>query len=188
MHTHFVIANATCTADGKWYALNEFEMVKAVRYAGKVYQNELARAVRELGHDIREVRQKGEITGFEIAGVSDDLCQRFSKRREEIEREIAKFEVERDREPTAKEVSLITRETRSANLKEITTPEVHASQRAQLQPREWEHLQSLQTGAKSRQPDVKIESTDEHEALKASVAHLLNVRACLKSTKSSRKR
>ena len=84
LHTHFVIANATCDPAGKWYALNEYEMVRAVRYVGKVYQNEMARAVQQLGYGIRLVRQNGEITGFEIEGVSDALCERFSKRREEI--------------------------------------------------------------------------------------------------------
>ena len=88
LHTHFVIANATCDRAGKWYALNEYEMVRAVRYAGKVYQNEMARAVQKLGYGIRLARQNGEITGFEIEGVSDALCERFSKRREEIERQI----------------------------------------------------------------------------------------------------
>jgi hypothetical protein len=33
-------------------------MYKAVRYAGKAYQNELAREVKELGYEIREVRDK----------------------------------------------------------------------------------------------------------------------------------
>ena len=49
LHTHFVIANATRDQTGKWYALNEYEMVRAVRYAGKVYQNEMARAVDGVG-------------------------------------------------------------------------------------------------------------------------------------------
>ncbi len=57
LHTHFVIANATRDQTGKWYALNEYEMVKAVRYAGKVYQNEMARHVQQLGYAIRHVRQ-----------------------------------------------------------------------------------------------------------------------------------
>jgi conjugative relaxase-like TrwC/TraI family protein len=59
-----------------------------VRYAGKVYQNEMARAVQQLGYDIRLVRHNGEITGFEIERVSETLCERFSKRREEIERQV----------------------------------------------------------------------------------------------------
>ena len=51
-----MIANATRDRTGNWYALNEYEMVRAVRYAGKVYQNEMARAVQELGYAIRQVR------------------------------------------------------------------------------------------------------------------------------------
>ena len=75
LHTHFVIANATRDRAGNWYALNEYEIVRAVRYAGKVYQNEMARAVQELGYGIRQVRETGEITGFEIEGISDSLCR-----------------------------------------------------------------------------------------------------------------
>ena len=45
VHTHFVIANATRSPSGRWYALEECHMYKAVRYAGKAYQNELAREV-----------------------------------------------------------------------------------------------------------------------------------------------
>jgi conjugative relaxase-like TrwC/TraI family protein len=135
LHTHFVIANATRDQTGKWYALNEYEMVRAVRYAGKVYQNEMARAVVELGYAIRQVRKNGEITGFEIEGVFDSLCERFSKRRGEIERQIEKFEEKQGRKPTVKEIALITRETRPAELKEIATAEVLALQRSQLSPR-----------------------------------------------------
>lgn len=91
--THFVVANATRDASGKWVALNEHEMLKAIRYAGKVYQNELAHGVRALGYGTREVRDaKGNVTGFEIAGVSAERCERFSKRRAAIEREIAQFQ------------------------------------------------------------------------------------------------
>ncbi len=73
LHTHFVVANATCAENGKWFALNEFEMVKAIRYAGKVYQNELAGKVKALGYGVRETRDaKGQVIGFEIEGVTDD--------------------------------------------------------------------------------------------------------------------
>ena len=72
-----MIANATCDRTGKWYALNEYEMVRAVRYAGKVYQNEMARGVQELGYAVRQTRENGEITGFEIEGVSDSAANAF---------------------------------------------------------------------------------------------------------------
>ncbi len=171
LHTHFVIANATQAPNGRWYALNEFEMIKAVRYAGKVYQNELARAARELGYETREVRRNGNVTGFEIDGVSDELCQRFSKRRKEIEREIARFERERGREPTVQEISLITRETRTPGLKEITTPEVLTRQREQLQSGEWEQLQAVRGHAIPRPAD-DLAAGEERDGLCASVEHL----------------
>jgi conjugative relaxase-like TrwC/TraI family protein len=67
VHTHFVTANATWD-EGKrsWLALTEFEMVQAIRYAGKVYQNEMARSCRALGYEISPSRDgRGRITGFE---------------------------------------------------------------------------------------------------------------------------
>ena len=165
-----MIANATCDYAGKWYALNEYEMIRAVRYAGKVYQNEMARAVQQLGYGIRLVRQNGEITGFEIEGVSDALCERFSKRREEIERQIEKFEENQGRKPTVKEIALITRETRPAALKEIATSEVLAFQRCQLSPEEWRQLQSLRSEAETQ--TIPIQIGQERKALRASISHL----------------
>ena len=148
LHTHFVVANATRDAEGRWVALDEYHMLKAIRYAGKVYQNELAREVKALGYGIREARdEKGQVTGFEIEGVSDELCERFAKRREEIEREIEKFEEKHGRSPTKAEIARITRDTRDAKLTEITTLEVRANQRAQLLPGEWEHLQEVRSAA-----------------------------------------
>ena len=174
LHTHFVVANATRDGRDRWVALNEYEMVKAIRYAGKVYQNELAREVRKLGYGIREARDvKGRVTGFEIEGVSDELCQRFTKRRAEIEREIERFRERRGREPTTAEISQITRETRSAKLSEITTPEVRDQQRAQLSPAEsrgLEHLKiSAVTRAEMNSPHIEGQ---EATALRASADHL----------------
>ena len=94
-----MIANATCDRTGKWYALNEYEMVRAVRYAGKVYQNEMARAVQQLGYGIRLMRQNGEITGFQIEGVSDALCERFSKRARRLNGRSRSSRTSRDENP-----------------------------------------------------------------------------------------
>jgi hypothetical protein len=179
LHTHFVIANATRDQTGKWYALNEYEMVRAVRYVGKVYQNEMARAVQQLGYGIRLVRQNGEITGFEIEGISDSLCERFCKRREEIERQIEKFEETQGRKPTVKEIALITRETRPAELKEISTAEVLALQRSQLSPVEWTQLQALR--ARSERLTVPIQSL-----MALSLARIRSRRVCRLSWKTPR--
>ena len=50
LHTHFVIANATWDSGSqRWLALQTHDIFKAIRYCGKVYQNELARRVPEPG-------------------------------------------------------------------------------------------------------------------------------------------
>ena len=130
----------------------------------------MARAVQQLGYGIRLARQNGEITGFEIEGVSTALCERFSKRREEIERQIEKFEEKQGRKPTVKEVALISRETRPAALKELATSEVLAFQRSQLPPEEWGQLQTLRMQAEAQTMPIRI--GQERKALRASISHL----------------
>jgi conjugative relaxase-like TrwC/TraI family protein len=181
IHTHFVLGNATQTESGKWFALHENAMLDAVRYAGKVYQNELAREVKALGYETQEVREKGEITGFEIKGVSRELCERFAKRREEIEREINKFEKEQGREPTRAEVNAITRKTRPSELKDISTKEVRQIQFGQLSPEEWNQLQNVHAVARERvKRGVTLPAGQEKVALKAAVDHLFERQSVLK--------
>lgn len=143
LHTHFVVANATWDPDRKrWFALDTCEMFRAIRYAGKVYQNELAFECRRLGYPIESVRnEKGVVEGFEIKGVPTEIRERFSKRRAEVEAGIEAFRRRKGRAPTTREIHVITRETRNIKLKEITTPEVRTLQRSQLSEREMSELE-----------------------------------------------
>jgi len=62
-----------------WRALTEFEMVKAISTQGRCIRMSLAAKCREFGYEIEEKRDdKGQITGFEIVGVSREVCDRFS--------------------------------------------------------------------------------------------------------------
>ena len=56
-------------------------MLRARKYTENVYYHELARALRQFGYDL-ENNPRGD---FEIKGVSQELCQRFSKRHREID-------------------------------------------------------------------------------------------------------
>jgi conjugative relaxase-like TrwC/TraI family protein len=149
VHTHFVTANATWD-EGKrcWLALTEFEMVAAIRYAGKVYQNEMARSCRALGYAISDSRDKrGTVTGFEITGVDSAVRERFSKRRADVERGIEQFVRDRGRAPTPGETHAITVASRDRKLAEITTPAVLTAQRRQLSPVELSALEGLRDQA-----------------------------------------
>jgi len=82
MHTHCIVFNATFDAvENRWKALENYELLRAWKFAENVYYHELARELKGFGYRIRN-RARGD---FEIEGVSEELCQRFSKRDAEID-------------------------------------------------------------------------------------------------------
>ena len=180
LHTHFVTANATWDEASKsWRALTEIEMVRAIRYAGKAYQNELAVVCRRLGYDIELVRdRRGSVTGFEIAGVSESIRKRFSKRRADVEKGIKEFEDRNGRAPTAAEIHALTIQSRDPKLAEATTAEVIEKQRAQLMPPELEGLSRLRDTSIQRVPEP-ASPTRERESLRISTAHLFERRTVI---------
>jgi conjugative relaxase-like TrwC/TraI family protein len=180
VHTHLVTVNATWDAASKsWRALTEFEMLRAIRYAGKVYQNELGQHCRRLGYELLESRdEKARVTGFEINGVSEEMRARFSKRRAEIETGIAAFLQKHGRAPTTAEIHAITVATRNVKLQETTTPAVLAAQRAQISPSEWAKLNALKESAERRsERDFGVESPRERESLRLAIGHLFERRS-----------
>ena len=148
LHTHNVIVNVTQERDGSFKALDPSQMFKAIRYAGKSYQNELACECRRLGYALEMKRNgKGEITGFEIAGVPEEVLIRCSQRRQQIEKGIAEFYEKNQRYPTAKEIKAITLKTRSRKMLERTEQQVR------------EHKLSLMTDEeRSRFTDMAYEA------------------------------
>ncbi len=186
LHTHFVVANATWDArKQRMVALESRQMVEAIRYAGKVYQNELAREVQSLGYQVDEKRNaKGMVEGFSIRGVSADVCEKFSRRRAEVEAGIAAFEKLKGRAPSSAEIAVITRQTRNAKLSEISTPEVRAAQLARLSVDERAQLDTLKAAAVRRGPVQEAEGSAgggrEADALAAAAAHRFERASVLK--------
>lgn len=178
LHSHFVTANATWDeATKSWRALTEIEMVRAIRYAGKCYQNELAKACRKLGYDIEQIRdRRGNVTGFEIVGVSEPVRKRFSKRRAEVEKGIAEFEAKNGRTPATAEIHAITVQTRDPKLAETTTDAVLSAQRAQLGGPELERLTRVRENAVQRIPEPPM-PTRERESVRIATAHLFERRS-----------
>ncbi|MCK4981570.1 MAG: relaxase domain-containing protein, partial [Victivallaceae bacterium] len=156
IHTHCVVANVTwCESEQRYKALSEYEILKAIRYCGKFYQNAMAKHVQELGYDIELKRTNKGIEGFEIKGIDNDLLERYSRRRAEIEEKIEEFKNETGREPTPAEIHIIAKETREAKLTEITTPEVLESQRKMLSENELSHLRSIKYSALENERIIK---------------------------------
>lgn len=79
LHSHAVIMNMTKHHD-EWRALNSDGFFYNSKKIGAVYQNELARRVKDLGYDIK-LNQNGT---FDIVGYSEEQLQAFSKRSEQL--------------------------------------------------------------------------------------------------------
>ena len=85
LHTHAVVFNATWDeVESHWKALQPGEMFKALAYADAVYNTEMTRELVRLGYDVHQVGKAWEITG-----IPRGLIERFSKRRNHIERRLA---------------------------------------------------------------------------------------------------
>jgi conjugative relaxase-like TrwC/TraI family protein len=81
LHTHCIVFNATLDeTEQRWKALQNFEMLRARKYVEAVYYHELVRDLRNCGYQIRN-QPRGD---FQIDGVDDSICRRFSKRHEQI--------------------------------------------------------------------------------------------------------
>ena len=77
LHTHCVVFNATFDpVEQRWKALQNYELLRARKFAENVYYHELARQLRSFGYQIRN-QARGD---FQIEGVSEEICDRFSKR------------------------------------------------------------------------------------------------------------
>jgi conjugative relaxase-like TrwC/TraI family protein len=88
LHTHCIVFNATFDpVEKRWKALQNHELLRARKFAENVYYHELARELQNCGYGIRN-RSRGD---FQVEGISDELCERFSKRHTEIDQVLAKL-------------------------------------------------------------------------------------------------
>lgn len=158
LHTHCVVANVTYDPISKKYvALETCNIVKAIRHLGKVYQNQLAINVKKCGYDIDyKYDNKGNIEGFDIKGFSEELLKRYSKRRQDIEKEIDKFEEQKGRKPTSSEIHIITKLTRDKKLTDTTKEKLKTFQLNQLNVAELNHLSKIKSNAFNKNPKIDL--------------------------------
>ena len=149
LHTHNVVCNVTRAGDGRYKALETLEMCRAIRYAGKVYHNEMAARCRELGYETVETRdRKGNVIWYDLACVPADVMERFSKRRQQIEKAEAEFIAEHGRKPTLSENNYLSTSTRTDKMLTSTSEKVREFQMGQLGHREEAQLYAAAKRAK----------------------------------------
>jgi len=92
LHTHCIVFNATHDpVENRWKALQNHELLRARKFARNVYYHELARELQTFGYRIRN-QARGD---FQIDGVPEELCERFSKRHAQIDEGLARLLAEK---------------------------------------------------------------------------------------------
>jgi len=149
IHTHAVVFNLSYDEKtGNWKSLYSPALYEHRGYLTEVYRNSLARKVMELGYEVENRwNDKETDLSFEIKRVSPPLCKKLSKRSAEKEEAIAEFIEERGREPSDNEVTVLVRGTRDDKLRNISTAEVRAHQRAGLTPDDARELKAAKEHA-----------------------------------------
>lgn len=107
LHTHTLVMNLAQREDGTWGGIESKNLYDWQHAAGAVYRAELAAQMQELGFKIEADRDF-----FKVAGISDELCQSWSKRRAQIESELAKKGIEPGSAKSSEIASLATRENK----------------------------------------------------------------------------
>ncbi|HEX5400622.1 MAG TPA: MobF family relaxase [Verrucomicrobiae bacterium] len=132
LHTHCVVFNATFdAAENRWKALQNYELLRARKFAENVYYHELARNLRGFGYQIRNLA-RGD---FQIEGISEAVCERFSKRDAEIDRALAKLLADKPELAGANFKALraqLAVETRAKKQKDLSRAELRMLWNSQL--------------------------------------------------------
>jgi conjugative relaxase-like TrwC/TraI family protein len=174
LHTHAVAANLTYDGvEGRWKALQASGFYERRSYLTEVYRNALAREVRTLGYEIQNSRDvRGRDKGFEIAGFSQDLLDRYSQRSAQRDAAVQEFTRERGRAPTDNEVAVLIRETRADKLQEMSTERVRDHQRGRLTPDERQTLREVLNEAQTKSKSPQINRGSHEASLAYSQEHI----------------
>lgn len=90
LHTHNLVYGVSKGADGEWATFDARELYRHRMAADQIYRNELAVNLRKLGYGIEQEKeldidqQETGRTWWEIAGIPEEVRDRFSSRRQEI--------------------------------------------------------------------------------------------------------
>jgi len=146
LHTHCIVFNATFDAvEQRWKALQNYEMLRARKYVEAVYYHDLIRDLRSFGYAIKS-QSRGD---FQIEGVTDSLCRRFSKRHEQINEALDALLREKPELAGANLKDLrehLATAERSRKMHDQNTNELRHWWEAQLTPDELNGLRQLSNG------------------------------------------
>jgi conjugative relaxase-like TrwC/TraI family protein len=146
LHSHCIVFNATHdSVEDRWKALQNLDMLRAQKYVENVYYHELSRDLRRFGYDLVN-HPRGD---FEIRGISKELCERFSKRHQEIDEKTQQLLAKRAdlAEVNVNDVrETVAHKDRSRKIKGIADEELREHWQAQLSPADEQAVSAARGG------------------------------------------
>lgn len=120
LHTHCIVMNATKRADGTWVSVSNEAIFRSKKMLDLVYKAEMAAFLERAGYALRH-----EGDNFELAHISREQIEHFSKRGMAIESELAKLG--KSRKTASHELKqAITLATRQEKRPEISREQLQA--------------------------------------------------------------
>jgi len=176
LHSHCILFNATHdSVEGRWKALEACEMVTAQKFVRKVYYHELLRSLQRFGYGI-ENNSRGD---FDIAGVSNEMIDRFSKRHAEIDQKTKEL-LEREPDKAGQNIKAIraniAHKERARKIKDVGIVKLQSMWNKQLSWKEWWQISRLDKH-RSPEPSPKITASqavswaEQHLFERRSVVH-----------------
>jgi conjugative relaxase-like TrwC/TraI family protein len=173
LHSHCILFNATRdTVEDRWKALEACEMVTAQKFVRNVYYHELVRSLQKFGYGI-ENNPRGD---FEIAAVSKELIDRFSKRHRQIDEKTREL-LEREPDKANQNIKVIraniAHKERARKIKDVGIVKLQSIWNKQLSWKEWWQISRLD---KQRSPETSVKVTAE-QAVNWAEQHLFERRS-----------
>jgi conjugative relaxase-like TrwC/TraI family protein len=157
LHTHNVIMNFTWDGvEKRFKALEASQLYNQATFVTEVYRNALAKRVLDLGYEI-----ESDVYGFKIKGVSNELCDLYSKRSVAIKGEIRKKELEEGRLLSNNEKSHIAHKSRKKKNKDLTYSQVKEHFHSQISFNQLADLHNLVDDAKKKSHHLSSIKEDE---------------------------
>lgn len=175
LHTHCIVFNATHDAhEGCWKALQNYEMLGAQKYAENVYYHELARPLRSFGYTVVN-SGRGD---FELAEISREVCERFSKRHHEIDEKTHAFLSSHPEKRIGNEAAVRENIAHKDRARKTAGPGIERLRRHWLEQLNREEVTALQKP--HAQPNSDSSDRSPSDALAWAEAHLFERRSVVR--------
>ncbi|ACX95785.1 MobF family relaxase [Halothiobacillus neapolitanus] len=163
LHTHCIVSNITIDPEtGKPRSIDFAWGQDGIKLAGAMYRAELARRLKEMGYELRKSEE-----GFELAQISDEQVETFSRRRVQVDQALEQQGT--DREHASSELkTAVTLATRQGKA-QLSAEDQYEEWQQRAAEAELDLSQPVGPRVSVTPPEIDLDHTFEHLSERASV-------------------